>query len=51
MKEELIDKVLDELCKDKETIKKNLMLVMDNVVLQGENESGSLTIEIMYRRK
>ena len=49
-KEELIDVILNEFCKDKETIKKNLMLVTDDVILQSKNNAGSVTIEVKYRR-
>lgn len=49
MKKELIDILFKEFLKDKETIKKNLLKVMDTIVLETKDKYGSLTITIQYK--
>lgn len=49
MKKDLIDILFKEFLKDKETIKKNLLQVMDTIVLETKDEYGSLTMTIQYK--
>ena len=48
MRKYLIDKLLEEFEKDKDAIKKNLLLAMDNIILETSNgyEKVILTIQI-----
>lgn len=48
MKEQLINKLFEEFEKDKETIKKNLLETMNIIILQANNELGSLKLMISY---
>lgn len=49
MKKDLIDILFKEFSKDKEIIKKNLLQVMDTIVLETKDEYGSLTMTIQYK--
>ena len=51
MKKELIDKLFNEFEKDKDTIKQNLLMALDTIVLESSNEYGKLTLTIKYERK
>jgi hypothetical protein len=53
MREDLINKLLNEFDKDKELIKKNLLLAMDKILLETNNEYEKirLTIEITKNEK
>lgn len=51
MKKELIDKLFDEFDKDKETIKENLLKVMDVILLSTSDDYGKFTLTIKYERK
>ena len=51
MKEELINKLFKELEKDKDTIKENLLKVLDVIVLESADEYGKLTLTIKYEGK
>lgn len=51
-KEKMIDTLFEEFEKDKEVIKKNLLYVMDFIVLEVENESGKkITLTIDYKKE
>jgi len=50
MKKELIDKLFDEFDKDKDTIKRNLLEVMNIIHLETKNKYGKLTLTIKYER-
>ena len=50
MKEQLIDKLYDELEKDKEVIKRNLLEVMDYIVLETSDNYGKFKLIINYER-
>jgi hypothetical protein len=51
MKKDLIEILFKEFSKDKETIKKNLLQVMDTIVLETKDKYGSLTMTIQYTSK
>lgn len=51
MKTELIDKLFDEFEKDKEVIKKNLLLAMDVIHLETEDEYNKIELNIKISRK
>lgn len=51
MKKELIEKLFKEFEKDKETIEKNLMQVMEQIMLETSDNYGKLTLTIKYERK
>lgn len=48
MKEQLINKLFEEFEKDKETIKNNLLEVMNVIILQANNKFGNLKLIISY---
>lgn len=48
MKEQLINKLFEEFEKDKETIKYNLLETMNIIILQTNDELGSLKLMISY---
>ena len=50
MKKELIDTLFKEFEKDKSLIKKNLLQVMNTIVLQAKDKYGTLTMTIQYER-
>jgi hypothetical protein len=50
MKSNLIDKLFREFDKDKQVIKKNLLYVMDEVMLETFDDYGKATIIIKYER-
>ena len=50
-KSELIDKLFNEFVEDKDLIKKNLMQVMDIVMLEAKNEDMSVLMTIKVSRK
>ena len=49
MRKDLIEVLFKEFLKDKETIKKNLLQVMDTIVLETKDKYGSLTMTIQYK--
>lgn len=49
MRKDLIEVLFKEFLKDKETIKKNLLKVMDTIVLETKDKYGSLTMTIQYK--
>ena len=51
MKKELIKKMFEEFEKDKVTIEKNLLQVMDTIILATKDNYGTLTMTINYERK
>lgn len=51
MKKQLIDKLYDEFEKDKEVIKRNLLEVMDCIVLETRDKYGKIKMTIKYERK
>lgn len=51
MKKELIKTLFQEFEKDKETIEKNLMQVMEQIMLEASDNYGKLTLTIKYERK
>ena len=51
MKKELIKKMFEEFEKDKVTIEKNLLQVMDTIILSTKDNYGTLTMTIKYERK
>ena len=51
MKKELIKKMFEEFEKDKFTIEKNLLQVMDTIILATKDNYGTLTMTIKYERK
>lgn len=50
MKYNLIDKLFREFDKDKLVIKKNLLQVMDEIVLEAKDEYGKVCLIIKYER-
>lgn len=50
MKKELLDKLLNEFDKDKEIIKRNLLEVMDVIILEAKDKYGSFKLIINYER-
>jgi len=51
-KPELIDKLFNQIEKDKKIIKENLMQVMDYIKLETNDELGNtISFEIKYKRK
>ena len=51
MREYLIDKLLEEFEKDKDTIKKNLMMAMDNIILETSNGYEKITLNIKIEKE
>ena len=51
MIKELIDKIFNEFDKDKETIKRNLTEVMNEIYMTTENEYEKIILEIKVERK
>lgn len=51
MKQELIKALFEEFDNDKETIKNNLLQVMDTIILKAKDKYGSLTMTIHYERE
>lgn len=49
MKKDLIDILFKEFSKNIETIKKNLLQVMDTIVLEAKHNYGSVTMTIQYK--
>lgn len=50
MREYLVDKLLEEFDKDKDTIKKNLLEVMNYIILETKDKYGKITLTIKYER-
>lgn len=50
LREELINKLFDEFEKDKETIKKNLLVAMDSITLNASNKYEKVTLSIKMER-
>ena len=50
MKEELIDRLLEEIIKSKKSIKLSLMQVMDFLILETHNKYGRLVMTIEYTK-
>jgi hypothetical protein len=51
MKKELIKRLFDEFDKDKELIARNLMEVLETIILETKDDYGTLTMTIKYERK
>lgn len=51
MKKELIEKLLNEFDKDREVIIRNLLEVMDMIVLATNNDYGKIILTIKYERR
>ena len=51
MKKELLEKLLEEFDKDREVIKRNLLEVMDMIVLATNDDYGKIILTIKYERK
>ena len=51
MKKELIDKLLNEFDNDREVIVKNLLEVMDMIVLATTDDYGKIIMTIKYERR
>ena len=51
MKKELIKRLFDEFDKDKELIERNLMEVLETIILETKDDYGTLTMTIKYERK
>ena len=51
MKKELLEKLLEEFDKDREIIKRNLLEVMDMIVLATNDDYGKIIMTIKYERK
>jgi hypothetical protein len=51
VKIELIDKLFKQFEQDQKIIKKNLMLVLDKIILETSDEYGKVTMTIQYERK
>jgi len=51
MKEELIDRLFKEFDKDKEVIKKNLLSVMDNIILEARNDYEVVRLTISVEKR
>ena len=50
MKKELIDKLLNEFDKDREVIVRNLLEVMDMIILEAKDDYGKFKLIINYER-
>lgn len=50
MKKELINKLLNEFDKDREVIIRNLLEVMDCIVLETKDKYGKIIMTIKYER-
>lgn len=50
MKKELLDKLLNQFDKDKEIIKRNLLEIMDVIILETKDKYGSFKLIINYER-
>lgn len=50
MKKELIEKLLNEFDKDREVIIRNLLEVMDSIVLETKDDYGKIKLIINYER-
>lgn len=51
MKKELIQKLLDEFDKDRKIIVRNLLEVMDKIVLETKDKYGKIRMTIKYERR
>ena len=51
MKRELIEKLLDEFDNDREVIVRNLLEVMDMIVLATTDDYGKIIMTIKYERR
>lgn len=51
MKKELLEKLLDEFDKDREVIIRNLLEVMDMIVLATTDDYGKVIMTIKYERR
>lgn len=51
MKKELLEKLLEEFDKDREIIKRNLLEVMDMIVLATTDDYGKIIMTIKYERR
>ena len=51
MKKELLGKLLNEFDKDREVIIRNLLEVMDMIVLATNDDYGKIILTIKYERK
>lgn len=51
MRKELIEIIFNEFEHDKEIIKKNLLFVMDTILLEASNDNEKITLQIKIERK
>lgn len=51
MRKELIEIIFNEFEHDKEIIKKNLLFVMDTILLEATNDNEKITLQIKIERK
>ena len=51
MRKELIEIIFNEFEHDKEIIKKNLLFVMDNILLEATNDNEKIILQIKIERK
>lgn len=51
MRKELIEIIFNEFETDKEIIKKNLLFVMDTILLEASNDNEKITLQIKIERK
>lgn len=51
MREKLIKKLFEEFERDKYTIKKNLLMVMNEIMLSTENDYEKITLTIKMEKK
>ena len=51
MKKELLEKLLNEFDKDREVIIRNLLEVMDMIVLATNDDYGKIILTIKYERR
>ena len=51
MRKELIEIIFNEFEHDKEIIKKNLLFVMDNILLEATNDNEKIILQIKIDRK
>ena len=51
MRKELLNRLFDEFDEDKDTIKSNLLLAMDEVMLEASNDYQKVTLTIKIERK
>ena len=51
MRKKLIEIIFNEFEHDKEIIKKNLLFVMDTILLEASNDNEKITLQIKIERK